>query len=164
MKLKMSCLSALIVSLIFLSSCTKDVPQELQTDGSTPSDPHSMMPDDTIHNNMRQGFEHAPDSNAENTEDEKKANYLMKEADDADGVYMKTKSKSDKKIAIEKHLEAANFIMLEANLTPRKKYRPAYKRYKRVLELDAENEEATHNKVLIEDIYSQMGMEVPSDE
>jgi hypothetical protein len=51
--------------------------------------------------------------------------------------------------------------MFEANLSPKKKYKPALKRYRRVLELDPSNKEAADNKKQIEDIYQSMGMPIP---
>jgi hypothetical protein len=51
--------------------------------------------------------------------------------------------------------------MFDANLSPKKKYRPALQRYRKVLELDPSNKEAKENKQQIEDIYKSMGMPVP---
>lgn len=93
--------------------------------------------------------------------DQERADRLLKEADDADAQYEKTKSDNDKKICIGKQMAAANFMMFDAGLSPKKKYRTALKRYRRVLELDPKNEEAAQNKKMIEDIYRQMGMPIP---
>jgi tetratricopeptide (TPR) repeat protein len=90
-----------------------------------------------------------------------KAEQMVKEADDADAKYQKTKSDADKKVCIEKQMAAANYLMFEANLSPKKKYRPALKRYRRVLELDPNNDEAKQNKTQIEEIYKSMGMQIP---
>ena len=95
-------------------------------------------------------------------EGDSKAVELMKDADDADAKYMQSKSDADKKEAINKQLTAANYLMFEANLPSKKKYRPALKRYRRVLELDPSNKEAQENKKQIEDIYESMGMPIPN--
>ena len=58
-------------------------------------------------------------------------------------------------------MAAANYLMFEANLSPKKKYRPALRRYRRVLELDPKNKEAQVNKKQLEDIYQSMGMPIP---
>jgi tetratricopeptide (TPR) repeat protein len=118
--------------------------------------PTGEMPDDSIHRNLK-----SPDGHDEEASDEKVA-VLTKDADDADAKYIKTKSDADKKEAINKQLIAANYLMFEANLSPKKKYRPALKRYNRILELDPTNEEAKQNKQQIEEIYQQMGVPVPT--
>lgn len=107
------------------------------------------MPDDSIHRNIGK------------TKGDEKADELIKAADEADSVYSKTKSDADKKICIEKHMAAANYLMFDANLSPKKKYPPALRRYRRVLELDPSNKEAAENKKEIEDIYKSMGMPIP---
>lgn len=148
------------VTSAFLTSCTKEVPKEFQTKKDNQTTQQPQMPDDEIHRNLGKqpaGETEEPDLKKE----DEKANKLMKEADDADTKYQKTKSEADKKDAIEKQMTAANYLMLEAPLSPKKKYRPALKRYNRVLELDPGNEEAAQNKKMIEDIYQQMGMPIP---
>jgi hypothetical protein len=52
--------------------------------------------------------------------------------------------------------------MFEANLSQKKKYKPALQRYNKVLEVDPKNSEAMENKKQIEDIYQSMGMPVPN--
>jgi lipoprotein NlpI len=150
------------VAAAFLTSCTKEVPKEFQTNKEKQTTQQPQMPDDEIHRNLGKqptGETEEPDLKKE----DEKANKLMKEADDADVKYQKTKLEADKKVAIEKQMTAANYLMLEAPLSPKKKYRPALKRYNRVLELDPANEEAVQNKKMIEDIYQQMGMPIPED-
>ncbi len=120
------------------------------------------MPNDSIHRNISSNKQ--SQDNQTSTDDSKgdeKAAQMMKDADDADAKYQQTKSDSDKKTAAMKQLAAANYLMFEANLAPKKKYRPALKRYKRVLELDPGNSEAMENKKQIEDIYQSMGMPIP---
>jgi hypothetical protein len=153
---------ALGLGLIIIS-CTKDVPKELLEDPNQRKKQQDIskqqMPDDSIHRNL------SGKNNSENTEadvkGDPKAEQMVKQADDADAKYMKTKSEADKKICIVKQLTAANYLMFEANLSPKKKYRPALQRYRRVLELDPGNTEAAENKKQIEDIYQSMGMPIP---
>jgi hypothetical protein len=148
---------------LIISSCTKEVPKELLEDQNKRKKQQDIssqqMPDDSIHRNLTKN------NTSENTETDvkgdPKAEQMVKEADDADAKYMKTKSEADKKICIVKQLTAANYLMFEANLSPKKKYRPALQRYRRVLELDPGNTEAAENKKQIEDIYQSMGMPIP---
>ena len=119
------------------------------------------MPNDSIHRNLKpQTNDQTTDSKTEG--DDKLAENLTKAADDADAKYQKSKSDEDKKAAVEKQMEAANYLMFQADLPPKQKYRPALKRYRRVLELDPGNKEAAANKQQIEDIYKSMGMEIPN--
>jgi hypothetical protein len=57
---------------------------------------------------------------------------------------------------------AANFLMFEADLPPKEKYKPALVRYRRILEIDPSNKEAAANKKQIEDIYESMGKPIPN--
>jgi tetratricopeptide (TPR) repeat protein len=145
-----------ILTSFLIYSCTKQVPKDMQT--------NRQMPDDSIHKNIMPKTQQnsSSESNTESdTKGDAKAEQLSKEADDADAQYQKTKSDNDKKAAVEKQMAAANYLMFEANLSPKKKYRPALKRYRRVLELDPNNAEAQKNKQQLEDIYKSMGMPVP---
>ncbi len=151
-----------VFAVFVLSSCTKEVPKELLNSNQQKQGPTSdqQMPNDSIHKNLKQpGMDMTTDSKTEG--DDKLAENLTKAADDADAKYQKTKSDADKKAAIEKQMEAANYLMFQADLPPKQKYRPALKRYRRVLELDPSNQEAMANKKQIEDIYKSMGMEIP---
>ncbi len=141
----------MILSLLFFS-CQKEVPKELMN-----SQKNQQMPNDSIHKNTQQ----SSDDKSTPTNDEK-ANQLMKDADDADAKFSQTKSEADKKTCIQKQMTAANYLMFEANISPKKKYRPALQRYRRVLEIDPNNKEAAENKKQIEDIYQQMGMPIPN--
>ncbi|MBS1515035.1 MAG: hypothetical protein JSS63_08380 [Bacteroidetes bacterium] len=100
------------------------------------------------------------DSQTESGKDENVAK-VKKDAEDADAKYEKDKSDASKKLAIEKNLTAGNYMMFEANVPPKEKYRPALKYYRKVLALDPKNEEAIANKNKIEEIYNQMGLPVP---
>ncbi len=157
---KISIVVVLVLGFMF-ASCTKNVPSDM-TNKKTPLT-NGQMPNDSIHRNLMKNDQNSQDQT--NTESEgkgdAKADQVQKEADDADAKYEKTKSDADKKIAIDKQLTAANYLMFEANLSPKKKYKPALKRYRRVLELDPGNKEAQENKQQIEDIYQSMGMPIP---
>jgi len=168
MKSKIYILTAFSVFCFFLilSGCTKNVPPDMMTK-KTPIT-NQDMPSDSIHKNLMQNQSphgqnqtQSTDVQTDTTKGDPKADQMMKDADDADAKYQKTKSDADKKICIEKQMAAANYLMFEANLTPKKKYRPALKRYKRVVELDPNNAEANENKAQIEDIYRSMGMPIP---
>ncbi len=152
-----------VFAVIVFSACTKEVPKELLNSNQQKQDQMTNkqeMPNDSIHRNLKPSGEQNTD--ATNSEGgDKVADALVKEADDAEAKYAKSKSDADKKVCIEKEMEAANYLMFQADLPPKKKYRPALKRYRRVLELDPSNQEAAANKKQIEDIYQSMGMPVP---
>lgn len=92
---------------------------------------------------------------------DKKADELSKGAYDFENNYKKDNNL--KKDLVAKHMTAGNYLMFEANLSPKKKYKPALKHYRRVLELDPSNAEAQRNKTQIEEIYTSMGREIPKD-
>lgn len=155
---------SVVVSLGFiLSACTKEVPKELinnqkpqQNQNQQQQVDKNQMPDDSIHRNLG-------NNNSQNdTKGDVKADEMMKAADDAEAKYMKSKSDADKKDYILKQMGAANYLMFEANLSPKKKYKPALARYNKVLEVDPKNTEAMENKKQIEDIYKSMGMPIPN--
>ncbi len=155
---------ALTAILLILPSCTKEVPKELlnqkpqtQQQNQQPNNQQNQMPDDSIHRNLKQGQDQSTD-----TQGDTKAEEMMKAADDAETKYQKSKSDGDKKTYIDKQLSAANYLMFEANLSPKKKYKPALQRYNKVLEIDPKNAEAMENKKQIEDIYQSMGMPIPN--
>jgi hypothetical protein len=101
------------------------------------------MPDDDIHGTLAISRNSQPTAIHQN-QGRSKADQLTKEADEADAKYKQTKSETDKNMH-NKQLTAANYLMFEANLSP-KKYKPALQRYNRVLELDPQNVEAMENK------------------
>ena len=155
----------LIMSLFLLSSCTKEVPKEMQNTNKQPPPitPQQQMPDDEIHKNLKNNQDQTTsDTDTSKTKGDPKADQLSTEADNADAQFVKTKSEADKKTCILKQMTAANYLMFEANLSPKKKYKPALKRYNRVLELEPGNSEAMENKKQIEDIYQSMGMPIPN--
>lgn len=158
------------LTLFVFSACTKDVPKNMQSDKQT-EQKQQQMPNDDVHKNVnkdQQNSTQQQNQTQQNTNDtsffkgDPKAQELSKDADDADTKYQQSKSDADKKVCIEKQLAAANYLMFDANLSPKKKYRPALQRYRRVLELDPNNAEAQKNKKQIEDIYESMGMPVPT--
>lgn len=147
--------SILVITTAILTSCTKEVPKELMNNQKqSQNQQQQQMPDDSIHRTIGQNQQ------GDNKGDPK-AEEMMKTADDAEAEYLKSKSEADKKICIQKQLAAANYLMFDANLSPKKKYRPALQRYRKVLELDPKNAEALENKKQIEDIYQSMGMPIP---
>jgi tetratricopeptide (TPR) repeat protein len=149
---------SVFTAVLFFISCTKEVPKEM-LNKQMPMN-QQQMPDDSIHRNLSQQDPHSTMQD-DTVKGDTKAEQMVKEADDADAKYQKTKSDADKKVCIEKQMAAANYLMFEANLSPKKKYRPALKRYRRVLELDPNNDEAKQNKTQIEEIYKSMGMQIP---
>jgi tetratricopeptide (TPR) repeat protein len=154
MKTSIIKLSIFIVASILFAACTKEVPKELLN--KEKSLQQQQMPNDSIHRNLTKNQGDTSKSGGDSKADE-----LMKAADDAEAQYNKTKSEADKKTCIQRQMAAANYLMFDANLSPKKKYRPALQRYRKVLELDPSNKEAKENKQQIEDIYKSMGMPVP---
>jgi tetratricopeptide (TPR) repeat protein len=151
-----------IFAVIAFSACTKEVPKELLNSNQQQQNQMTNkqeMPNDSIHRNLMPSGDQTTDSKTEG--DDNLAETLTKEADDADAKFEKSKTDADKKVCVEKQMEAANYLMFQADLPPKKKYRPALKRYRRVLQLDPNNKEAAANKQQIEDIYQSMGMPIP---
>ncbi len=156
--------AAFIGFAVMFTSCTKEVPKELlnnqkpQTQQQQQQQPmdKNVMPDDSIHRNL------GNNNSQTDTKGDAKAEEMMKAADDAEAKYQKSKSDADKKEYITKQMGAANYLMFEANLSPKKKYKPALQRYNKVLEIDPKNAEAMENKKQIEDIYQSMGMPIPN--
>ncbi len=150
----------LSVSALLIAGCSKMEEKKNVSDNKTMPpvqqnmpNPHGNMPPDQ----MNQGnMDAAPDSAVD-----PKADELSKGAYDFENNYKK--DNGVKKELIAKHMAAGNYLMFEANLSPKKKYRPALKHYKRVLELDPENAEAQRNKKQIEEIYESMGRPIPND-
>ncbi len=156
--------AALVGFTAAFTSCTKEIPKELlnnqkpQNQQQQQQQPNNknVMPDDSIHKNL------GNNNSSSDTKGDTKAEEMMKVADDAEAKYQKSKSEADKKEYITKQMGAANYLMFEANLSPKKKYKPALQRYNKVLEIDPKNSEAAENKKQIEDIYQSMGMPIPN--
>ena len=130
--------------------------KNMSQDKENMQNPHGNMPggDQTNQSNMDSAPETATDP---------KADELSKGAYDFEANYKKDNGDAVKKQLIEKHMTAGNYLMFEANLSPKKKYKPALKHYRRVLELDPSNAEAQRNKAQIEEIYTSMGRPIPND-
>ncbi len=163
--LKLTVIS-IITILFIIPGCTKEVPKELlNTNKQQMPSNKQEMPNDSIHRNLKtQGNEQEQTTSVGYSEDSATVAKLTQQADEADAKYQKSKSEADKKEAVDKQLAAANFLMFKADsFTPKKKYRPALKRYNRVLEIDPANKEAAADKKQIEDIYQSMGMPIPND-
>jgi len=152
-----------VLSTIIAAGCTKEIPKELLNNQKPQQNQQQQvekekMPDDSIHRNLSKTN---TDSQTD-TQGDTKAADMMKAADDAEAKFMSSKSDADKKEYITKQMSAANYLMFEANLSPKKKYKPALQRYNKVLALDPKHAEALENKKQIEDIYQSMGMPIPN--
>lgn len=143
-----------VLSLILISGCSKMEEKKPAGDNKNPSnetvDPHSNMSG-------------SKSDNKSSSQKDDKATELVNLANDAIEKYSGDKSDGNKKEAVSTCLAAANYLMFEAGLPAKEKYRPALKYYRKVLELDPKNSEAMTNKKQIEDIYESMGMPVPKD-
>lgn len=150
---------------LLIAGCTKEVPKDMMNqkppvqNQNQQQTQQQQMPDDDIHRNLGKNNTQTDTSTVKG---DPKAEEMTKAADDAEAKFQKSKSDYDKKECIQKQLAAANYLMFEANLSPKKKYKPALQRYRRVLELDPGNSEAKENKQQIEDIYQSMGMPIPN--
>lgn len=160
MVLKLKKLLVISVLGIVFSCCTKEVPKELLNTNKQPS-ANQQIPDDSIHRNLTQTQKKEQTEQDDKKIEDEKLDKLIKEADETDARYQKTKSEADKTVCIQKQLAAANYLMFEADLSPKKKYRQALRRYRRILEIDPKNKEAAENKKQIEEIYQSMDMPIP---
>ncbi|MFA7361247.1 MAG: hypothetical protein WC139_09445 [Candidatus Kapaibacterium sp.] len=122
-------------------------------------DPNTKMPPN--HPDVNQNTEGNMTDAAGDDAKDPKADELSKGAYDFENTYKKDNNL--KKDLITKHMSAGNYLMFEANLSPKKKYKPALMHYRRVLELDPSNAEAQRNKAQIEEIYTSMGRPIPQD-
>jgi hypothetical protein len=153
----------LLIAAALFSGCSKMEEKKLnQTD--TKTNPNNMQSPHTQGNNQQQDGQMSGDKTdmAPETATDEKADKLMKEANDFEDIYKKSSSKENKTALVDKHMAAGVYLMYQANLNPKKKYGPALKHFKRVLELDPSNKEAMNNKMQIEDIYNSMGRPIPN--
>ena len=86
-------------------------------------------------------------------------------ADDAqklikDGKYDEAIALLEKGVA-DAHMAKADFFLNNPQMPPMRKYPTALREYRKVLELEKSNKKAQDNIKMIEDIYKQMGREVP---
>lgn len=144
----------LLLISFFASSCSKM--QEKKPTGDTKT-PGTEIPKTPKSENNTQKENKSSDMKDE------KAETLVKSAEDAITNYSADKSAENKNKVVAKCLAAGNYLMFEADLPPKEKYRPALKYYRKVLEADPSNAEAIKNKTQIEDIYKSMGMPVPTN-
>ena len=88
---------------------------------------------------------------------------LEKEKDALKVAFEKAPNDAKAKEAfIKKTVELGTATMMAGDeLTPKEKYGGARKFYREALKVDPDNEEATNNKKMIEDIYKQMGRPIP---
>ena len=149
----------LTLFVALLAGCSKMEEKKSTTENKTmpPVKPGTENPHQTEQGDMKGN---QTDMAGEDAQD-KKAEEFSKAAYDFENNY--TKDNNLKKDLIAKHMVAGNYLMFEANLSPKKKYKPALKHYRRVLELDPSNAEAVRNKTQIEEIYTSMGREIPKD-
>lgn len=110
------------------------------------------MPESSGDNNSPHQFQSEGDADADR---------LMKEADNDYDMYKETPNDDTKKAAEKKCFDAAMYLMYDAQLPPKDKYKSALKYFRVVLKLDPGNEEAKLNKDKIEEIYRQMGKPIP---
>ena len=144
-------LTALIFTVI-ISGCSKMEEKKPTGDSKMPGKENSKMPGSDNTSKTQ--------SNSPGQKDEK-AETLVKSADEAVTKFASDKSEGSKKNVVSTCLAAGNYLMFEAGLPPKEKYRPALKYYREVLKADPKNEEALKNKKQIEDIYESMGMPIP---
>ena len=138
----------LLLTFVLVSCDTMEEKKETsdQTPGNSPGNmdnPHNFSGEET------------GDADAER---------LMKEAMTSYDSYKENTSDETKEIAIKKNMEAAMYLMYDAQLPPRDKYKPALKHFRIVLKLDPDNSEAKVNMDKIVEIYEQMGKPVPETE
>ncbi|MDZ4711986.1 MAG: hypothetical protein SGI89_06630 [bacterium] len=141
----------LIIVIVIFTGCSKM--EEKKTVDDTKS-PVSKTPETQMQTSTSGG------DSTSGQADEKAAS-LVKEADEVLLKYSTDKSDEVKKETVAKCLTAANYLMFEANLPAREKYRPALKYYRQIIAIDPKNQEAATNKKQIEDIYESMGMPIP---
>lgn len=150
----------LFLSVILISGCSKmEEKKQNQNETKQPvsnmKNPHSNE-NDGLQNQMSDMTDMAPESAVD-----EKADKLVKDASDFESTFKNKNSEENKKILVEKHMAAGVYLMYQANLNPKKKYGPALKHFRRVLELDPNNHEAMQNKAQIEEIYNSMGRDIP---
>lgn len=133
---------------IMLTSC--DQMKEKQNSNVTP---------ETSSDKLAEQDPHSHDS-----EGDAQADRLMKEADTEYNAYKEKPNDDTKSAAVKKSMDAAMYLMYDAQLPPRDKYKPALKYFRIVLKLDPGNEEAKVNKEKIEEIYESMGKPIPETE
>jgi tetratricopeptide (TPR) repeat protein len=151
----------LLLFIAFFAGCSKMEDKKLNQNETKMPPSNNMQNPHTQGNMDGQMSGDKTDTAPESAVDEK-ADKLIKEANDFESTFKKSSSEENKKSLVEKHMAAGVYLMYQANLNPKKKYGPALKHFKRVLELDPNNQEAIANKMQIEDIYNSMGRPIPN--
>jgi len=152
----------LLLFIAFFAGCSKMEEKKLNQNETKMPPSNNMQNPHTQGNMQQEGKTGEMTDMAPETAVDEKADKLIKEANDFEGTYKKSSSEENKKSLVEKHMAAGVYLMYQANLNPKKKYGPALKHFKRVLELDPNNQEAISNKMQIEDIYNSMGRPIPN--
>jgi hypothetical protein len=150
----------LIFAVLLISGCSKM--EEKKVNQNEIKSPSSNMQNPHTQGNMPDGQVTDKTDMAPETAVDEKADKLIKDANDFEEVFKKSNTIENKSTLIEKHMAAGVYLMYQANLNPKKKYGPALKHFKRVLELDPNNKEAMSNRMQIEDIYNSMGRPIPN--
>lgn len=95
-------------------------------------------------------------------EEKKKLAKLEKSYKDTKAAYLKVKTDKAKKTAyVNATVKLATATMTSPILGAKVKYPKALRLYREALKIDPKNKEAAANKKMIEDIYKQMGREIP---
>ena len=131
----MKILLSLLLTAFLLSGCTK-MEEKKNTTDKAPTNTAPNTQQQNPHGNTNMGDLNSKEGNFDmQTEAGKdpKAEEVSKAAYDFEKTYEKSKTDANKKQLVEKHLAAGNYLMFEANVPPKEKYRPALKHYKRVL-------------------------------
>lgn len=152
----MKILSILFLSAILITGCSK---MEEKKTGEVTNTPNPNSSSSTTTENKSSSEKKSTDKKDDQTDE--KATELSAAADKTISAYQSDKSDANKKELISNCMAAGNYLMFDATLPAREKYRPALKYYREVLEVDPSNEEALKNKNEIERIYESMGMPIP---
>lgn len=146
-----------LFTAFIISGCTKMEDKKTPPKTTTQNTPSGELPPN------HPPIDGTDKSKTEGTKSDKDEDVIAykKAAEDADAKYEKDKSDANKKAVIDKNLAAGNYMMFEADVPPKEKYRPALKYYRKVLAVDPKNQEAIANKDKIEEIYTQMGLPIP---
>lgn len=146
--------------LIFFSSCSKTEEKKTGEDTRAPN-PHGTTSTATENNSSTENKTSEKSTEKSEGKTDEKAVEISAAADKSIKDYDLDKSETNKKVLINNCMAAANYLMLEAALPAREKYKPALKYYRMVLTVDPKNDEALKNINEIERIYKSMGLPIP---
>lgn len=153
-----------LLLLVLFSSCSK---MEEKKTGENTKAPNQQNTNSANTENKSTSENKSSEKSSEQSKDksdgktDEKAVEISAAADKSIKDYESDKSDANKKVLINNCMAAANYLMFEAALPAREKYKPALKYYRMVLTVDPKNDEAIKNKNEIERIYESMGMPVP---